>query len=108
MGPRVYRSSGLLFARVGADGPARLGWMTEQSVEPFAVGRLDVGDGHVLYYEQVGHPEGTPVVYLHGGPGSGCTPEARSSTNQFAGSVFDSLVIRSLLASGASSLTTRS
>ena len=43
------------------------------------MGRLDVGDGHVLYYEQVGQPEGTPVVYLHGGPGSGCTPGARQN-----------------------------
>lgn len=46
-------------------------------LEPFATGRLDVGDGHVLYYEQVGAPGGAPVVYLHGGPGSGCTPGSR-------------------------------
>jgi len=45
--------------------------------EPFAVGRLDVGDGHVLHHEQVGSPDGVPVVFLHGGPGSGATPEAR-------------------------------
>jgi proline iminopeptidase len=51
--------------------------MAEQAPEPFATGRLDVGDGHVLYYEQVGAREGTPVVYLHGGPGAGCTPGAR-------------------------------
>jgi proline iminopeptidase len=51
--------------------------MAEPPPEPFAVDRLDVGDGHVLYVEQVGMPEGTPVVYLHGGPGSGCTPGAR-------------------------------
>jgi len=38
--------------------------------------QLDVGDGHVLFYEEVGAPDGTPVVYLHGGPGSGCTPSA--------------------------------
>ena len=48
-------------------------------IEPFAVGRLDVGDGHVLYFEQVGTPDGTPIVYLHGGPGSGCTPGARDN-----------------------------
>ncbi|HWA66596.1 MAG TPA: prolyl aminopeptidase, partial [Mycobacteriales bacterium] len=40
-------------------------------------GQLPVGDGHHLYYEQVGTPEGTPVVYLHGGPGSGSTTGAR-------------------------------
>src|SRR5262245_58789065 len=45
--------------------------------EPFDAGRLEVGDGHVLAYEQVGNPEGVPVVYLHGGPGSGCTPGSR-------------------------------
>ena len=46
---------------------------------PFAAGRLDVGDGHVVYFEQVGNPGGLPVVYLHGGPGSGCTPAARAN-----------------------------
>lgn len=45
--------------------------------EPFAGGTLDAGDGHILHYEQVGSPDGTPVVYLHGGPGAGCTPGAR-------------------------------
>ena len=45
--------------------------------EPFATGRHDVGDGHVLYYEQVGNPVGTPIVFLHGGPGSGSTPGDR-------------------------------
>jgi proline iminopeptidase len=45
--------------------------------EPFAVELLDVGDGHVLYVEQVGVPHGVPVVYLHGGPGSGATAGAR-------------------------------
>ena len=53
--------------------------MDEQIPEPFMTGRLDVGDGHVLYYEQVGSPAGTPVVYLHGGPGSGCSPGARGN-----------------------------
>jgi proline iminopeptidase len=44
---------------------------------PSSVSRLDVGDGHVLHVEQVGEPDGTPVVYLHGGPGTGCGPGAR-------------------------------
>jgi proline iminopeptidase len=50
--------------------------VTDQSPVPFDSGHLDVGDGHHLYYEQIGNPEGTPVVYLHGGPGSGSTPDA--------------------------------
>lgn len=50
-----------------------------ESPEPFDTGRLDVGNGHELYYEQVGRIDGTPVVYLHGGPGSGTTPGARAN-----------------------------
>jgi proline iminopeptidase len=46
-------------------------------VEPVATGHLDVGDGQVLYWETVGSPVGVPALYLHGGPGSGCTPGAR-------------------------------
>lgn len=51
--------------------------MSDDAVKPFDSGRLDVGDGHDLYYEQVGVPDGVPVVYLHGGPGSGATVGAR-------------------------------
>ena len=46
-------------------------------IEPYDSGTLGVGDGHTLYWETVGNPSGTPAVYLHGGPGSGCTPGAR-------------------------------
>ena len=31
---------------------------------------LDVGNGHKLFYEIVGSPEGKPIVVLHGGPGA--------------------------------------
>ncbi|QIK39265.1 prolyl aminopeptidase [Caldichromatium japonicum] len=44
------------------------------SVEPFAVHRLAVGDGHELYVEECGRPDGLPAVFLHGGPGAGCDP----------------------------------
>lgn len=47
--------------------------------EVFDRGTLDVGDGHVLAYEQCGSPVGYPVVYVHGGPGSGSTPRARDN-----------------------------
>lgn len=46
-------------------------------VEPIETGMLEVGDGHTIYWETVGHPDGTPAVYLHGGPGSGATEFAR-------------------------------
>jgi len=43
------------------------------SIEPFATGTLDVGEPHILYWEQCGNPQGDPVLFLHGGPGAGCT-----------------------------------
>jgi proline iminopeptidase len=39
-----------------------------------ADGMLDVGDGHHVYWEVSGNPDGKPVVFLHGGPGAGTTP----------------------------------
>jgi proline iminopeptidase len=44
---------------------------------PYRQDWLPVGDGHLLYFEEVGAPDGVPVVFLHGGPGSGCKPEHR-------------------------------
>jgi proline iminopeptidase len=38
---------------------------------------LDLGDGHRVYVEECGRPDGCPVVLLHGGPGSGCRPDHR-------------------------------
>lgn len=40
-------------------------------VEPYETGQLDVGEGHVLYYERSGTPGAKPAVFLHGGPGGG-------------------------------------
>jgi len=33
---------------------------------------LEVGDGHAIWVRPWGDPAGIPVVFLHGGPGSGC------------------------------------
>ena len=46
-------------------------------IEPFKTGLLDTGDGHQIYWELCGNPQGKPAVFLHGGPGSGCSPEHR-------------------------------
>ncbi|MFF1946032.1 prolyl aminopeptidase [Rhodococcus qingshengii] len=46
-------------------------------VEPFKTGVLDVGDGNTIYWEEVGAAQGTPAVFLHGGPGAGCELEIR-------------------------------
>src|SRR5436190_4568806 len=43
-------------------------------IEPYETGELIVGDGHRVYWEQSGNPEGKPVVFLHGGPGAGTSP----------------------------------
>ena len=45
-------------------------------IEPYRHGLLEV-DGQQLYWETCGNPEGKPVVFLHGGPGGGCTPAHR-------------------------------
>jgi len=46
-------------------------------IEPYRKGMLDTGDGHQIYWELCGNPQGKPAVFLHGGPGSGCTPAHR-------------------------------
>ena len=46
-------------------------------IEPFEHGLLDTGDGHQVYWERCGNPAGKPAVFLHGGPGSGCSPDHR-------------------------------
>ena len=46
-------------------------------IEPYDSGRLDVGDGHDLYWERCGTPGAKPVVFLHGGPGAGCSTDHR-------------------------------
>lgn len=51
--------------------------MLHAPMEPFDHGWLEVGHGHRVYYEQCGNPDGRPALYLHGGPGSGCSPRQR-------------------------------
>jgi proline iminopeptidase len=46
-------------------------------IEPYHSGFIDVGDGHQMYYELSGNPKGQPVLFVHGGPGGGCTAEHR-------------------------------
>jgi proline iminopeptidase len=47
------------------------------SIEPYRTGMLAVDDIHTLYWEECGNPNGVPVLFLHGGPGSGLTPRHR-------------------------------
>lgn len=46
-------------------------------IKPYATHWLEVGDGQQLYVEEVGVPEGIPVLFVHGGPGAGCTENDR-------------------------------
>ncbi|MCK5941823.1 MAG: prolyl aminopeptidase [Planctomycetes bacterium] len=47
------------------------------AIEPFATGELAVGEPHTLYFEQCGNPDGEPILFVHGGPGAGCTDSDR-------------------------------
>lgn len=47
------------------------------TIEPFSSETLTVDAIHTLYLEHCGKPDGFPVLFLHGGPGSGCTPTQR-------------------------------
>lgn len=51
--------------------------MLYPSIEPYRSGMLDTGEGHRIYWELCGNPAGIPVVFLHGGPGAGCSPQHR-------------------------------
>ncbi|MFK7831184.1 MAG: prolyl aminopeptidase [Congregibacter sp.] len=46
-------------------------------IEPYNSGWLNVGDGHEIYYEESGNPDGAPCVFVHGGPGGGAGEGAR-------------------------------
>ncbi|MDQ3655753.1 MAG: prolyl aminopeptidase [Chloroflexota bacterium] len=59
------------------------------TIEPYDSGMLDVGDGHHVYWECCGNPDGKPAIYLHGGPGSGSSPGQRR--------FFDPAVYRAVL-----------
>jgi proline iminopeptidase len=46
-------------------------------IDPYDSGMLDVGDHHRIYWECCGNPAGRPALFLHGGPGSGCSAGQR-------------------------------
>lgn len=60
-------------------------------IEPYESGTLDVGDGHRVYWECCGNPKGKPAVFLHGGPGSGCSSGQRRlfDPGEFRAVLFD-------------------
>lgn len=46
-------------------------------LSPYRSGMLPVDATHTLYWEECGNPDGIPVLFLHGGPGGGCSPTHR-------------------------------
>lgn len=51
--------------------------MLYPNVTPSQTGWLTREDGHEIYWEEVGNPDGIPVVFLHGGPGAGISANSR-------------------------------
>lgn len=51
------------------------------AIEPYRSDYLKVSDVHEIYFELCGNPSGKPVLVLHGGPGSGCSPGMRRYFN---------------------------
>ncbi|HVY06341.1 MAG TPA: prolyl aminopeptidase [Burkholderiales bacterium] len=48
-------------------------------IEPFRSTLLEVGGGHRIHVEESGNPDGFPVLFVHGGPGS----QSRASHRQY-------------------------
>ncbi|SYV89652.1 Proline iminopeptidase, partial [Metamycoplasma alkalescens] len=46
-------------------------------IEPYKKGYLKVSDIHQIYYEEVGNPKGSPILFVHGGPGGGISESSR-------------------------------
>ena len=45
--------------------------------KPYNSGMLKVSDLHSIYYEEVGNPNGVPILFVHGGPGSAPSESSR-------------------------------
>lgn len=60
-------------------------------IRPHDAFMLNVGDGHWIYAEKIGVLDGTPAVFLHGGPGSGAQHSHRNIFNpqRFSAVLFD-------------------
>jgi proline iminopeptidase len=46
-------------------------------ITPYASGMLETASPHRIYWETSGNPAGIPVLFVHGGPGSGTSPAQR-------------------------------
>ncbi len=46
-------------------------------IKPYKRHQLKVSDMHELYVDEAGNPDGLPVLFVHGGPGSACDASSR-------------------------------
>jgi proline iminopeptidase len=51
------------------------------AITPYATHQIEVSDLHTLYVEECGNADGLPVVFVHGGPGAGCSATDRCFFN---------------------------
>ena len=47
------------------------------AIKPYTQHEFKVGEPHQLYIEEIGNPDGIPVIVLHAGPGTGSDPHSR-------------------------------
>ena len=73
--PRVARGDGLARSAVSA---ARMSVTIDRAVPSM----LSVGDDKSLWYHIWGNPEGTPVLFVHGGPGQ-CVADYNGINSKF-------------------------
>ena len=55
--------------------------MLYPTIEPRRHGMLVVGSREKIYWEECGDPSGEPIVFVHGGPGAGCSEVSRRFFN---------------------------
>lgn len=46
-------------------------------IDAYDAGLIEVDGGHRIYWEMCGNPLGKPALFLHGGPGGGCSRDNR-------------------------------
>jgi len=58
------------FQQTALDGPCRGLHKTSRQLQ---AKHFSTSDGYQIHYEEFGNPTGIPAVFLHGGPGAGCS-----------------------------------
>src|SRR4051794_23562031 len=73
-GIQCRMSGSSISARIAGMSSSLHGRKTTRSPRSVMGSMMATPDGHEIYWETTGNPEGKPAVVLHGGPGSGCAP----------------------------------